>query len=128
MFDVLKRFLNKMSDVIVKDSRIQGKGVFANKDFKKGEIVVRWDSLLGENYFDNEKVVVKSSSVFINHSCNPNINEIEGKNIAIRDIKNGEEVTYHYEREKIPFLEMKCNCGSENCSKVIYDEIIKKSF
>ena len=30
-------------DVIIKKSRIQGKGVFANKDFKKGEIVLRWN-------------------------------------------------------------------------------------
>ena len=123
VLDGLKRFLNKMS-VIVKDSRIHGKGVFAARDFKRGEVVVRWDSLLGEDYFNNKNIVVNSPSIFINHSCNPNINETNGKNIAIRDIKKGDEITYHYEKEKIPFLKMKCNCRSENCKKVIYDEII----
>ena len=31
-----------MSDVIVKKSFIQDKGVFANRDFKRGEIVIEW--------------------------------------------------------------------------------------
>ena len=30
-------------DVIIKKSKIEGKGVFAARDFKKGEIVVKWD-------------------------------------------------------------------------------------
>jgi len=33
----------KTDNVIVKKSRIDGFGVFANKDFKKGEIVMKWD-------------------------------------------------------------------------------------
>ena len=33
-----------MPDVIIKDSKIQGKGVFANKNFKKGKMVMKWDA------------------------------------------------------------------------------------
>jgi hypothetical protein len=32
-----------MQDVIIKKSKIHGKGVFANRDFKKGEAVMKWD-------------------------------------------------------------------------------------
>jgi len=32
-----------MQDVIIKKSKIHGKGVFANRDFKKGEVVLEWD-------------------------------------------------------------------------------------
>jgi len=31
-----------MKSVVVKKSKISGKGVFASRDFKKGEIVLRW--------------------------------------------------------------------------------------
>jgi hypothetical protein len=113
--------------IAIKDSRIHGKGVFANQDFKKGEIVLRWDSLLGEDYLTKE-IAVNSASAFINHSCTANINEVEGKNIALREIKKGEEITYDYENENIPLLKMECNCRSENCKRIIYGETIKKSF
>ena len=39
-----------MSNVIVKKSKINKKGVFAVKDFKKGEIVLKW----------NPKIIVRS--------------------------------------------------------------------
>lgn len=29
-------------DIVAKKSRIEGKGVFAARNFKKGEIVVKW--------------------------------------------------------------------------------------
>ena len=29
--------------VIIRNSKIQGKGVFAGTDFKKGDIVMKWD-------------------------------------------------------------------------------------
>ena len=31
-----------MKNIIVKESRIEGKGVFAAKNFKKGDIVLEW--------------------------------------------------------------------------------------
>ena len=31
-----------LTDIIVKKSKIQGKGVFAIRNFKKGEIVIKW--------------------------------------------------------------------------------------
>jgi len=33
-----------MADVIVKKSKIHGLGVFASRNFKKGEIIIKWDT------------------------------------------------------------------------------------
>ncbi len=33
---------NMRKDIIIKKSKINGKGVFATKDFKKGEIILKW--------------------------------------------------------------------------------------
>ena len=38
------RFIMKNDFVISKLSKIHGKGVFASKNFKKGEIVLHWDT------------------------------------------------------------------------------------
>jgi len=44
-------------NIIVKKSKIHGRGVFANKDFKKNEIVIKWDisHLISRNEFENLK-------------------------------------------------------------------------
>jgi hypothetical protein len=94
-------------------------GVFANKDFKAGEIIREFS---GTSYslFDTfqinklilagiiteddplpvgeyEYVILDPESAKFNHSCNPNAG-IRGKMtlIAIKDIKKGEQITYDY--------------------------------
>lgn len=102
-----------MDDVVVKKSKIgQFKpGVFANRDFKKGEIVIRYKELkpLTEKEF---KSLSKSEKQFththwgvvylypvparyVNHSSNPNTvqNLKKRYDVAVRDIKKGEELT-----------------------------------
>ena len=111
-----------MSGIVIKDSKIQGKGVFANKDFQKGEIVFRWDSLL-----EDVSVVVKSPSSFLNHSCDANLTEKEGENIAFRNINEGEEITCNYVKEKVPFLKMECACGSKKCLGLVPGVLFKVS-
>ena len=126
-----------MADVIVKESKIHGKGVFAARDFKKGEVVIDWSTctetltkeqvdelsdtkkryvscLRGEKY-----VLFKSPGKYVNHSCDPNTKAINGCDVAIREIKKDEEITADYVAEKVPGLNMKCNCGSKNCRKII---------
>jgi hypothetical protein len=34
----------KHMNILIKASKIQGKGVFAARDFRKGEIVMNWDA------------------------------------------------------------------------------------
>ncbi len=123
-----------MGDIVVKKSKIHGKGVFANKDFKKGEIVVKYNlKKLTKKEFeslpDKEKHFISregkdyllflSPERYVNHSCNPNTNSLKECDVAVKNIKKGEEITGDYFKEAIPNLNMKCNCGSKNCKEII---------
>ena len=121
-------------EILIKDSRIHGKGVFANRDFKKGEIVLKYNlKPLTKEEFDNlsekekhytskenEKYFLfPSPERFVNHSCEANTNPKNKCDVAIRDIKKGEEITTDYTKDNVPGLNMKCNCGSKNCKGLI---------
>ncbi len=126
-----------MENVVVKSSKIHGKGVFAARDFKKGEVVIDWSSCSvkltkeqadklpanKKRYVsflrDNEYVFFKSPGKYVNHSCNPNTRAQNGHDVANRNIKKGEEITADYAREKVPDLNIKCNCGSKRCRGII---------
>ena len=124
-----------MPKVIIKNSNIQGKGVFANKNFKKGEVIMRWDTsiILTENQArkipeKNKKYLVHSNGRYImarfpekylNHSCEPNTKEKNNCDVAIRDIIKGEELTTDYSKDAPPQLKMLCNCKSRKCKKIV---------
>ena len=123
-----------MPDVIVKKSKIHGRGVFANKDFKKGEIVIKYNlKKLTKEKFNNlsekekhytskengEYLLFPSPERYVNHSCSPNTNPINKCDIAIKDIKKGEEITTDYSKDNVPGLNMRCNCGNKDCKKII---------
>ena len=126
----------KMKDLIVKKSKIHGKGVFANRDFKKGEVVVKYNlKPLTKKEFENlpEKEkhftdfdkgkywLFQIPERFVNHSCEPNTNpnQVKRCDVPIRKIKKGVEITTHYRKNNIQGLNMRCNCGSKNCKKII---------
>ena len=120
-----------MSDIIVKKSKIKGRGVFAARDFKKGEVVLPWSvekvmeeaELEGLSSEEKECVSQREDGKYVlfaepancvNHSCNPNTEARDNANIAIRDIREGEEITTDYELEGA-LNKFSCNCASENC-------------
>jgi SET domain-containing protein len=117
-------------DLLVKHSdKYQGLGVFALRDFKEGEIVNYYPvfeiqskdyELLSKkeksfvNVKDNKYYKLDEVTKFINHSCSPNtISPVLGVDIALRDIKVGEEVTAFYLLQSERGFA--CVCGSENC-------------
>jgi uncharacterized protein len=120
-----------MHDIVVKRSGIHGLGVYANRDFKNGETVLRWDvtneltrrdvDKLPESdrryvsYLNKKYVLMQPPERFVNHSCDPNTSARDHCDIAIRDIKKGEEITGDYSEESIPGTEMVCNCRSIKC-------------
>ena len=125
-----------MADLIVKKSNIHGMGVFANRDFRKGEIVIKYNlKHLTKEKFDilpkSEKHftsfqegkywLFSSPERYVNHSCEPNVNPNfkERGDFAIRNIKKGEEIATDYRKDDVPGLNMGCNCGSKNCKKTI---------
>jgi|SRR3989344_2820114 len=126
-----------MNEVEVKISKINGKGVFALKNFKLGEVVIDWSScsevisrekflkMSGRDkkyvsFVEEEFIIFREPAKFVNHSCNPNT-KVRGKaNIAVRDIEEGEEITTDYTLETDHTLEnasveFKCRCRSKNC-------------
>ena len=114
-----------MSSIVkVKKSKIQGRGIFAQRAIKKGERIIEY---LGERIthdeanerYDDEKKARHHTFLFtvddrtvidatpwgneakyINHSCEPNCEAIVAKRRifihAIRDIEAGEELLYDY--------------------------------
>ena len=131
--------------ILIKSAGKKGKGVFANKNFKKGEIVLqidytkRKDSVLRKNIHElsqndqnhldyighNRYVVDYSIGSIVNHSCNPNT-YVKYKSlkkrqlIALRNIKKREEIGYDCAIDAADPWTMKCYCGSKNCRKTIY--------
>ena len=62
-------------------------------------------------YNDGTPYLCTDLANFMNHSCDPNT---DGE-IAIRDIKQDEELTYDYNDEE----DFVCSCGSQNCRKIM---------
>jgi SET domain-containing protein len=123
-------------------SKIHGRGFFAIKNIKKGEVVaIKGGHLITgkqlkklkikdhcELQIDNDLYVgpltekeFEDSMILVNHSCDPNAGiKDKVKVVAIRNIKNGEEIVIDYgmiddNNNHI----MKCNCQSPNCRKKI---------
>lgn len=127
-----------MKNVIVRKSKIHGKGVFANQNFKKGEKILDIDdthvvkdaSKLTEyqrdfqcDWLDNKAILMQEPERYINHSCDPN-SYIKTKNntrslLAMRNIKKGKEITYDYAINGYYESKIICKCGTRYCRKVL---------
>ncbi len=99
-----------MYNVVIGKGKMLGKGVFAYRDFKKGEIVIIYNlKRLTDEEFQKLPEMEKNfvhkhwkitylylpPARYVNHSLNPNtIQDLKNKcDIALRDIKKGEEIT-----------------------------------
>lgn len=144
-----------MKKYIVKRAGNKGKGLFATKNIKENEIILKNNiqklkkltlkdiSKLPEkvqehaDYAGKDRYVIDfSPSSYINHSCNPNSawkSKFIGKTTlyAQRNIKKGEEITVDYALNAVDqfgdnsFWKMKCQCKSKNCRKIITGDFFK---
>lgn len=129
--------------VVVRHSAIAGRGAFAKKNLKKGQVVIEYtgtvrkevdeDDVRGGDIYlfglDRGYLIDPSrggnQARFINHSCEPNCEtQKKGKRVfveAMRPIKKGEELTYDYLMDigRKPTAQDKknfpCYCGSAGC-------------
>jgi uncharacterized protein len=118
-------------DIEIRPSGIGGRGVFARRRFRQGEVVFRWNlsrkirrdhlELLSPeehhflNPFDDEFfVVVGEPERYVNHSCANNTRVEQFTDVAIRDILPGEEITSDY-RSGGAAVDFVCHCGAPNC-------------
>ena len=87
----------------IKESSIQGLGLFTTKKIKKGLIGVGW--VKNGNFTDG--YVRTPLGGFVNHSDEPNCNKMVHDSVgimwleAIRDINPNEEITLEYSLYKI---------------------------
>jgi SET domain-containing protein len=126
----------------IADSSIHGKGLFARRRIRKGEVV----AIKGGHVYDARTLArakrriaasyiqiadgffigaltaaeVPRNKVFINHSCEPNLG-IRGQivYVALRDIAAGEEVTYDWAMEENVATRTRCRCGARRCRGVL---------
>jgi hypothetical protein len=111
-----------------------GRGVFADRPFRKGERVLTFHGpiLEGESgmalsdtvQIDWDRYVDPVPPVkYVNHHCEPNTGLNNGVElIALRDIGEGEEIRFDYStcmgEEN---WTMECKCGSPHCRHLIAD-------
>jgi len=99
-----------MNDIVIGEGEMFGKGVFANRDFKKDEIVIKYNlKSLSKKEFEklpeSERMfahthwgtinLYSEPERYVNHSDNPNTYQdlVKQCDIALRNIKKGEKIT-----------------------------------
>jgi uncharacterized protein len=134
---VKNKLWNSLAGVLAVKRSVSGLGLFALKPIYKGDFIIeyRGQKMSGEEaerrggkyLFDiNDKWTVdgksrKNKARYINHSCRPNCEaDIKQGRIAIfamKNIKEGEELTYHYGKEYFDDYIKPNGCRCRKCSK-----------
>lgn len=123
-------------DVSVRDSPIEGLGVFAARGFRAGDPIRRVNVLrevtadaplraeLGErqdhcDYPDGRVVLLGFPDRHLNHSCDPNAYVVYESDavwlVARRDIVPGAEITCDYNINIAGGTSWPCHCGAARC-------------
>ncbi len=131
-----------MKKFTIKDTKKYGKGVFATKEIKKGEVIYvlngkKFDVnefikkvFSGKEYIDDPFQIglrtyfdLNELSRTFNHSCNPTGGIRKNSELfALRDIHPGDQITYDYSLTIAPTKwKMRCECGEKNCRKILGD-------
>jgi SET domain-containing protein len=126
-------------------SPIHGQGVFAAQAVKQGTRILEYTGekisrqeatarvAQGNVYvfffdprYDIDGNTPQNIARYINHSCEPNCeSDIIADRlwiIALRDIQEGEELSYDYGYELEGYEQRPCRCGAKNCCGYIVDK------
>lgn len=133
-----------MSNVSVRNSEMQGRGVFSDTDFQVGETVLEIDDshvvtdetlLTPEqhefdlDYVGDKTILMQPPEKFINHSCDPNtyVKTFYGVRtvLAMKPIKKDEEITYDYAINGDNDGTFECHCGSGRCRGLYQGDFFK---
>jgi hypothetical protein len=110
--------MKKINSVIIGKGNLAGKGVYANRNFKKGQVVIHYNlKPLTEKEYDGlpqkERMFVhkhkgqiylySEPERYVNHSNNPNTyQDLDKKqDIALKEIKKGELLTTNAKKDDI---------------------------
>lgn len=128
-------------DIIITQTRHNGKGAFAARGFKKGERIIEFQGSLTRaedmpNPYTEDRWLqigkklylgpLYGADYYFNHSCDPNTGVVvEGNRVflvAIRNIGVSEEMTWDYSSTmNEDKWELDCQCGSNVCRGRIKD-------
>jgi uncharacterized protein len=130
--------------VRIGNSHIDGQGLFAAQDITKGTRIIAY---IGEKITRKESArrleagnayifhlnyryaldgaTLANTARYINHSCDPNC-DVEKTHdtlwiVALRDVKEGEELSYNYGYDLKHYQDNPCNCGAKNCCGYVLD-------
>ncbi len=113
-----------MKNVRIDQNDLGQKGLFAERNFKAGEVILclkgsvsstptKYTIEVGEN-----EHITDEFGTYLNHSCDPNTKiQRKGKRVlAKKDIKKGEELSFDYNSNETKMATpFECACGSKNC-------------
>jgi SET domain-containing protein len=126
----------------VRDDTLSGRGVVAIEGIAKDEIVaIKSGHLVNARQLEKISVQVgdfalqisedfylspsnteevDNMTVFINHSCDPNVGFMgQIFYVAMREIKAGEELCHDYSMERSDDYRLDCRCGSPLCRRQV---------
>lgn len=120
-------------DVVVRDAGPKGRGVFALRDFQRGEFIFRrrhgqvvTSSEIGALAEEERRhlceldyersAVLLAPGCYLNHSCDPNAMRSGVKVFAWRDINAGDEITIDYRLNAFGGESAPCACDSASCT------------
>lgn len=118
--------------VIVKHTTGRGLGIFAIRNISKGEAITEftgpvvtipdldvYPSEVVDHLFNigtDKYIMAREPAVRTNHSCDPNAGIVRDVFlVAMRDIAEGEEVTFDYSTIIADTWVLECKCGSDRC-------------
>lgn len=117
-------------DVIFNEKTLQH-ALYAARDISKDEVISEFSAreILTEPNFltiqinHNKHILLQPDFLqYTNHSCEPNVffDVIHMQQVALRDIKAGEELSFFYPSTEWEMAQpFHCNCGSNKCLKII---------
>jgi SET domain-containing protein len=125
-----------ITDIIVREAGSKGQGVFALRDFVRGEFIfrrrhgriVRNDEISTLSEEDQRHLceldlecsaVLLAPGCYLNHACDPNAMRSGTRVFAWQDIRQGEEITIDYRLNAFSDERWDCACGSANCQGFI---------
>ena len=135
MYDTSSNWINP--NITIHSSPIHGRGMFADENIEKGDILIVWKECFtdeagameavhegkGIMQWDEEvysyETDLNVEHYLINHSCDPNSWMDDAYTLeAMRDIMRGEEITVDiamFESDENAITSWRCNCGSSLC-------------
>jgi hypothetical protein len=126
------KMTSSVKNIAIRKTKSKGLGIFALRDFKKGELIFRyepgriisrddlgsltsWEADHLDELDDDKFEILSGPSAYVNHSCDPNAIKKGRSYYALKPIKKGEEICHDYRDKGIFKNKWKCSCASRNC-------------